>query len=114
MTAKESYSYIYSLKWVLSQLPKRKGWQFFILLIFMIGTSLFETLTLGMIAFFASAVADPEAVLKSKYVSVIRQYNINENLLSADNLIVISGIVMLVFVVGKNILKGFSSYISAN
>ena len=69
-----------------------------------------ETSALAAIAFFASAVSDPAEVLGSKYISFLRQYLDSDFLFSIKGLIVGSGIVMIILVISKNIIKGFVSY----
>lgn len=69
-----------------------------------------ETITLGSIAFFASAVTDPSNVLTSKYLYYIRQI-INEDVLnSGKNLIIGSGLIMLLLTIIKNGFKAITNY----
>ena len=69
-----------------------------------------ETFALIAIAFFASAVADPTDVLSSKYISILRQYLDFEFLSSIKGLILVTGILMMILVVAKNILKSLVTY----
>ena len=76
----------------------------------MSGSALLETSALAAIAFFASTVSDPEAVLDSKYINILKEYLDSVFLFSVKGLIVGSGIVMIILVISKNIVKGFVSY----
>lgn len=76
----------------------------------MSSSALLETSALAAIAFFASVVADPDAVLDSKYISILKQYLDSGFLYSIQGLIVGSGIVLIILVISKSIIKGFVSY----
>ena len=103
-------SYFQAFKWIFNRLPVRRVKQFWLLFIGMSGAALLETSALGAIAFFASAVSDPTEVLGSKYVSILKQYLDSDFLFSVKGLIVGSGIVMIILVILKNIIKGFVTY----
>jgi len=103
-------SYFQAFKWIFNHLPRRRVKQFWLLFIGMSGSALLETLVLAVIAFFASTVADPEAVLDSKYINFLKQYLDSDFLFTIQGLIVGTGIVMIILVISKNIVKGFVSY----
>ena len=103
-------NYSQAFKWIFNHLPKRRVKQFWILFIGMSGSALLETLALAAIAFFASAVADPEVVLNWKYINILKEYIDSSFLISTPGLIMGSGIVMIILVTSKNIIKGFVSY----
>ncbi len=69
-----------------------------------------ETSALAAIAFFASVVADPDGVLNLKYINILKQYLDSDFLFSIQGLIVGSGIVMIILVILKNIVRAFISY----
>jgi ABC-type multidrug transport system fused ATPase/permease subunit len=73
-------------------------------------SALLETSALAAIAFFASTVADPEAVLDSEYINILRQHLDSGFLFSIQGFIVGTGIVMIILVISKNIIKSFVSY----
>ncbi len=73
-------------------------------------SALLEILALAAIAFFASTVADPEAVLNWKYITILKQYIDSNFLISTSGLIVGSGILMVILVTSKNLIKGFVLY----
>ena len=103
-------SYFQAFKWIFNHLPRRRVKQFWLLFIGMSGAALLETSALAAIAFFASTVADPEAVLDSKYINIFKQYLDSGFLFSIQGLIVGTGIVMIILVISKNIVKGFILY----
>ena len=69
-----------------------------------------ETITLGVIAFFASAVTDPDAVLSSRYLLYVKQIVTIEFLSSSKGLIIASGFVMVFMIALKNSIKAIISY----
>lgn len=103
-------SYIETFNWILKRLPKRRAKQFWILFLVMSISAILETMALASIAFFASAVADPEVVLTSRYIERINQYLNTQMITTANGIIVTSGIVMLSLVIIKNALKGVIAY----
>ena len=103
-------SYFQAFKWIFNHLPRRRVKQFWLLFVGMSGAALLETAALAAIAFFASAVVDPEGVLNSKYINIIKQYIDSGFSFSIQDLIVGSGIAMITLVILKNIVKGFISY----
>ncbi len=84
--------------------------QFWMLLGCMVVVAFGETITLGAIAFFASAVTDPLNVLSSKYVLFIKKFMEIGALNSIKGLIVISGTFMCTLLMLKNSLKTFAGY----
>ena len=103
-------NYWQAFKWIFHHLPNRRVKQFWLLFIGMSGSALFETLALAALAFFASAVSDPEVVLTSNLINILKQYIDSSYLISTSGLIVGSGIVMLILIISKNIIKSFVSY----
>lgn len=103
-------SYFQAFKWIFKRLPTRRVKQFWLLVIGMSVVALLETSALAAIAFFASVVADPEAVLDSKYINMLKEYLDSGFLFTIQGLIVGTGIVMIILVIAKNIVKGFVLY----
>ena len=101
---KAKYSYIYLFKWVYSRLQTFRKKQFWILFIAMSLVAFFETITMGAVAFFASAVTDPVNVLSSKYVDSMKQIIDADFLNSSQDLIIASGLLMCLFFI-KNSFK---------
>jgi len=69
-----------------------------------------ETIALGSVAFFASAVTDPANVLTSKYVYFMKQIIDAEFLNSAKGLIIGSGLLMFFIMIVKNSIKAVANY----
>ncbi len=111
MTKQKSAGYFYLLKWMLNQLPNRKYHLFWLLFICMLVSALLETFALGAIAFFASAISDPEIVMESKYFNVIKQYISPKQAITYQHLIIGSGVLLIVLVVFKNMVKGVVTYL---
>ena len=76
----------------------------------MVFTAFLETVSLGAIAFFASAVTDPASVLSSQYFHYVDNLFGTHFITSQGSLIVVSGLVMVCFVVIKNGIKAASIY----
>jgi len=72
--------------------------------------ALLETIALGAVAFFASAVTDPDVVLTSRYVAFAKQFIDAGFLSSAKDLILVSGVIMLVLIAFKNSVKAMVTY----
>ncbi|MCP4160201.1 MAG: ABC transporter ATP-binding protein [Deltaproteobacteria bacterium] len=107
---KHSYSYYYIIKWIYNRLKKVRKKQFWFIFLCMFCVAIFETITLGSVAFFASAITDPVTVLSSKYIIYIKQVIDVKFLNSAKGLIISSGLLMFFFIVLKNILKAIANY----
>jgi ABC-type multidrug transport system fused ATPase/permease subunit len=110
MATTSDTSYFQAFKWIFNHLPRRRVKQFWLLSIGMACSALLETSALAAIAFFASTVADPEAVLDSEYINILRQHLDSGFLFSIQGFIVGTGIVMIILVISKNIIKSFVSY----
>lgn len=106
----DKYSYFQAFQWIYSRLLNFQRKHFWLLFGLMVITGLLETVALGAITFFASAVTDPGAVLTSKYVAFIRQIFTENIFNSRKNLIILSGSLMLILIIIKNILKGIVTY----
>ena len=76
----------------------------------MICVASLETMALGSVAFFASAVTDPANVLSSKYVDFVKQIIEADFLNSAKGLIVASGMLMFFLIIIKNGVKAVANY----
>lgn len=98
-------SYLTVFKWVYGRLQPFRKKQFWILFICMFLVASFETITLGSVAFFASAVTDPVNILSSKYVDFIKQIINADFLNSAKDLIIASGLLMCIMMAIKNSLR---------
>lgn len=103
-------SQIKAFQWIYARLPGFSKKMFWILFCLMVCTAALETVALGAIAFFASAVTDPQNVISSKYVGFFRQFITADFLDSAKGLIISSGLLMLLLVMGKNSIKALSNY----
>ena len=106
-------SYVSAFRWVYSRLQKHRRRQFWFLFAGMSFAAVFETVALGAVAFFASAVTDPEVVLNSKYVTLAKQIFNAEFLNSSKGLILMSGIAMFVLIAVKNSVKAVVTYWTA-
>jgi ABC-type multidrug transport system fused ATPase/permease subunit len=76
----------------------------------MIILALAETAALGSIAFFASAVSDPEVVLRSKYIDWAEIFLPSSLFASAQALIITLSLIVIILVSGKNLFKGLIFY----
>jgi ATP-binding cassette, subfamily B, bacterial PglK len=78
----KKYKILYYFIKVLGYIPPHRRKQYGGLLGLMFLSSFLETITVGVIAFFASSVSDPTAVLQSRYIRHIHQY-LGEDILSS-------------------------------
>lgn len=110
MQFNKNITFFSAFKWVFSHLPELRKKQFWLLFGGMLASALFETAALGSLAFFASSIADPSNVFSSKYIHYIKIFIPPDFLNSAQNLILFSGVLMIVLITGKNIFKAIISY----
>lgn len=92
---------------ILNHLSARRRMQFWILSAGMLCTACFETMTLGCLAFFTSAVVDPGAVLQSKYILAINKILQVEWLTYRQGLIVSLSLLVVCLMIVKNSLLSF-------
>jgi ABC-type multidrug transport system fused ATPase/permease subunit len=71
---------------------------------------LLETTALGSVAFFASAVTDPDVVLSSKYLVYIKQLINADFLDTSKGLILISSFLVIILITCKNSVKAIVTY----
>ncbi len=107
---KSTYSYIYIFKWIYNRLQKFRKKQFWILFAGMLCVASLETVAIGSVALFASAITDPVNVLSSNHINFIKQIIETDFLNSAKGLIIVSGLLMVSLMALKNIIKAFSNY----
>jgi len=105
-----NYNYIQTFRWIYSRLLPHRKKQFWFLFAGMSFAGLLETIALGAVAFFASIVTDPDVVLNSRYVSFAKHFINADFLNSAKNLILVSGVIMLVLIAFKNGVKAIVTY----
>lgn len=106
----KSFGFYASFQYVFSRLPKKRKEQFFFLFTGMLVSACFESVVLGILAFFASSIADPSSVLSSKYFNYIAIFFPANILSSSKDLIIFSGFWMVVGIVGKNSFKALITY----
>jgi ATP-binding cassette, subfamily B, bacterial PglK len=112
MSASKNYSYVQTILWIVSRLPKQKRIQLMLLASAQTISALVEAGSLGAIAIFASAVSDPVVVLKSSYLKTIMRYLNIDYVLSTQNLILSTGILVIILVVVKNTVKMIVTYLT--
>lgn len=98
---------------ILSHLPARRRMQFWILSAAMLCTACFETITLGGVAFFASAVTDPDAVLHSRYILMINEILQVEFLTHKQGLIISLSLLVVSMMIAKNVMLSFALFWSS-
>jgi ABC-type multidrug transport system fused ATPase/permease subunit len=95
---------------ILNRLPKRRQNRFWILLAGMILVACLETLVVGILAVYASAIANPEIILKSERLSRIQNVLHLQSLTSMKGLIVFMSIAVTALIGIKNIINGIITY----
>jgi len=101
---------INSFKKILNFLPPKRKSQFWIILTGMICMSIFETIVLGSIAFFASAISDPEKIIQSDYIVFVIDLLDIEWLSDYSTLITCVSIVVVLLVAAKNLIQAIVNY----
>jgi len=84
--------------------------QFYFFFAVTVIVALLDTVTLGSIAFFASAVSSPEAVLNSRYIVTARDIFKIDFLNTPENLIISLSIIVVMLVTAKNGLQALTTY----
>ncbi|MDY6793329.1 MAG: ABC transporter ATP-binding protein [Thermodesulfobacteriota bacterium] len=92
---------------ILGYLPTRRRMQFWILSAAMLFSACFETMALGCVAFFASVVTDPEAVMQSRYIITAQKFLHADFLTNTQGLIVSLSILVVSLVIVKNMILSF-------
>jgi ABC-type multidrug transport system fused ATPase/permease subunit len=72
--------------------------------------ALLETAALGSVAFFASAVTDPDVVLSSRYVAYIKQLTNADFLNTSKGLILVASFLVIILITCKNSVKAIVTY----
>ena len=72
--------------------------------------ALLETEALGSVAFFASAVTDPDVVLSSRYVAYIKQLINADFLNTTKGLILVASFLVIILITCKNSVKAIVIY----
>ena len=89
---------------IIDYLLARQRKLFWILFICLLFAAIVETGTLGFIAFFASAMSDPDAVLQSNYITAVKEMFHADYLAHKQGLIVALSILLMGLIVFKNAL----------
>ncbi|MGB9498857.1 MAG: ABC transporter ATP-binding protein [Dissulfuribacterales bacterium] len=108
----DQYNFIHIFLRIFNRLsPKRKK-QFWLILSGMVLVAGFETICAGAMAFFASFVANPGAVLNSSYVTRLQSLLHVEFLENFQGLLLFLSITVFALFAGKNIIRGIVIYLS--
>ncbi|MBN2298601.1 MAG: ABC transporter ATP-binding protein [Deltaproteobacteria bacterium] len=95
---------------ILSRLPKRRQYRFWVLLAGMILVACLETIVVGFLAVYASTIANPEIILKSERLSRIQNILHLQSLTSMKGLILFMSIAVTALIGIKNIINGIVTY----
>jgi ATP-binding cassette, subfamily B, bacterial PglK len=98
----KKYKIIYYFIKVLGYIPSHRRKQYGGLLGLMFLSSFLETITVGVIAFFASSVSDPTEVLQSRYIRYVHQYLGEDFLSSPGELIGTLSVLVIVCLIVKH------------
>jgi len=104
------YNYIQTFRWIYSRLQPHRKKQFWSLFVVMTFAALLETAALGSVAFFASAVTDPDVVLSSRYVAYIKQLINADFLNTAKGLILVASFLVIILITCKNSVRAIVTY----
>jgi ATP-binding cassette, subfamily B, bacterial PglK len=98
-------SFINIFREIVGRFPGKRKKQFWGLLVCMMLVSLFETVTVGAIAFFMTAIASPEGVLQSGKITRVREILGIEFLGTIQGLVVSVSVLVVIMMVLKNGLQ---------
>jgi len=98
-------SFIRLFREIVGRFPGKRKKQFWGLLACMMFVSLFETVTVGAIAFFMTAIASPEGVLQSGTITRFREFFGIEFLGTIQGLVVSVSVLVVIMMVLKNGLQ---------
>ena len=98
---------------ILRSLPSRRRKQFWLIFAMMLFFAGLETVTVGFIALFASAVTDPQVVLNSSYWDIIQKNIHLDYLTNPEGLVVFLSIAVVGFVILKNGIQSLVVYWSS-
>lgn len=107
---KVSPSLFKTFKAIAKQLPARRRVQFWVFFAATLVVALLETVTLGAIAFFASAVSSPEAVLNSRFIVMVRELFGVAFLDTTTGLIITLSVIVVLLVTVKNSFQALLTY----
>lgn len=97
---------------IMAMLPVRQHRFFWWLLAGMILLAGLETIAVGIIALFASAISDPEAVLTSRYVLAIKAVFGERIVVNPKELILGISLLVVLLILAKNCVRGITAYAS--
>ncbi|MDK2955972.1 MAG: ATP-binding cassette, subfamily bacterial PglK [Desulfovibrionales bacterium] len=95
---------------ILSNLPKSWRKTFYILFAAMAVVALFETASLGSIAFYVSVIANPETALHSSYTQMASQFLPPAVFADTKSFIISLSIFVVLLIAFKNLLQVFVNY----
>ncbi len=95
---------------IIGLLPSQRRKQFWLLVAAALVTSCLETVTVGTIALFASAVSDPDVVMKSQYILCAKALLPLGFLSTGNDLIITLSIVIVGLVLSKNFTQAVFIY----
>lgn len=94
-------------------LPQRFKSSFYFLLAGMVTKACLETGTMGVIAFFAASLSQPEAMMETKYVQFLQTTVGFDFLVTVQGFILSLSITVVTLVILKNAFKAYFSYLTA-
>lgn len=103
---------LYLLKKILKYIPERKKKQYVVLLLLMLCCSCLETVTVGVIAVFASSVSDYNGVINSKYVEYFHKNISGDFPASQQELIIFLSILIVLFLVLKHAFQIWQNFLT--
>ncbi len=114
MTEKDPrFGLIETFRIILKGLPSRRRKQFWLIFAMMLFFAGLETVTVGFIALFASAVTDPQVVLNSSYWDIIQKNIHLDYLTNPRGLVIFLSIAVVGFVILKNLIQSLVVYWSS-
>ncbi len=109
----EEKSFYKLSKEIFKNIPYKRRKQFWFILCGMIFCAGFETVTLGAIAFYASTINDPGAILESTYMKRIQDITGFTFINDVSGLIIILSVVVIILVLMKNLMLTMLKYVVA-
>lgn len=91
-------------------MPSHRKWHLIIILSLTLPLVVLEMVTLGSIALFASAVSDPQAIIESKYINMLRGFLPFKHFFTVKGILIFLSSCVLLLVAMKNIGQALMSY----
>ncbi len=96
---------------ILQRLPKKSRWQYWVLLLMLVGFAFLETIAAGALAIYASSIVNPEEIFKSSSFMKVEFLIPAQFLKNELSIIALLSVVVFTVILLKNSLKALMIYL---